>query len=182
MNPQETTIVEEGIVICYGNNNNDNTASNNNICMGFIHKVGIIWRQAGRPNHMNSIIFESDAARGEYARTGYVTCSYAAAGEAKEGQCGRRQDDAQGRVPHFPSGVRLPKDAVLVWQQYSNVYDKYQFDQRILGKGLHGSVRQCIDRSTGERYAVKSIRKDNPKVKPQRLLREVSLLQLSRLW
>lgn len=126
---------------------------------------------------MNSIIFESDAARGEYASTGYVTCSYAAAGEAKEGQCGRHQDDAQGRVPHFPSGERLPKDAVLVWQQYSNVYDKYQFDQRILGKGLHGSVRQCIDRSTGEGYAVKSICKDNPKVKPQRLLREVSLLQ-----
>jgi hypothetical protein len=37
---------------------------------------------------MNSIIFESNAARGEYEHTGYVTCSYAAAGKAKEGQCG----------------------------------------------------------------------------------------------
>ncbi len=38
-------------------------------------------------------------------------------------------------------------------------------------------MQQCIDRSTGKRYAVKLICKDNPKVKPQRLLRKVSLLQ-----
>jgi serine/threonine protein kinase len=83
----------------------------------------------------------------------------------------------QGQVSTFPSGKRLSKDAVLVGQQYSKVYDKYQVDPRILGTGLHGSVQQCIDRSTGKNYAVKLIRKDNPHVKPQGLVRKVALLQ-----
>jgi hypothetical protein len=72
-------------VLLYGNNNNVDMASNINSCMGFIHKVDVIWRQAGRPHHMNNIIFESIAARGKYERTGYVTCFYATAGKAKEG-------------------------------------------------------------------------------------------------
>ena len=40
-----------------------------------------------------------------------------------------------------------------------------------------GSVRACINRSNGQKYAVKSISKSDPNVKPGGLAREITLLQ-----
>ena len=59
----------------------------------------------------------------------------------------------------------------------SNIEYKYHVDPRVLGSGHHGSVRECIDRTTGQRYAVKSIRKDDPNVKRAGLSREITLLR-----
>ena len=62
--------------------------------------------------------------------------------------------------------------------QYTNIEDKYYVDGRhILGTGHHGSVRECIERSSGQRFAVKSICKHDPNVKPGGLAREISLLK-----
>eukprot|EP00585_Thalassiosira_rotula_P004822 CAMPEP_0196143164 /NCGR_PEP_ID=MMETSP0910-20130528/12763_1 /TAXON_ID=49265 /ORGANISM="Thalassiosira rotula, Strain GSO102" /LENGTH=383 /DNA_ID=CAMNT_0041404575 /DNA_START=13 /DNA_END=1164 /DNA_ORIENTATION=+ len=58
-----------------------------------------------------------------------------------------------------------------------NIEYKYHVDPQVLGTGHHGSVRECIDRATGQRYAVKSIRKSDPAVKPGGLAREIILLQ-----
>ena len=61
--------------------------------------------------------------------------------------------------------------------RFRNIEYKYHVDPRVLGTGHHGSVRECIDRVTGRRYAVKSIRKSDPAVKPGGLAREIVLLQ-----
>lgn len=53
----------------------------------------------------------------------------------------------------------------------------YDVDTQVLGSGRYGFVRKCINRSTGRRCAVKSIRKDNPTVKPGAIAREITLLQ-----
>ncbi|KAL3779241.1 hypothetical protein HJC23_010888 [Cyclotella cryptica] len=54
---------------------------------------------------------------------------------------------------------------------------KYHIDPNVLGVGHHGSVRQCIERSTGKRYAVKSICKTAPSVNVRGIQREISLLE-----
>lgn len=62
----------------------------------------------------------------------------------------------------------------------SNIEHKYRVDPRVLGSGHHGSVRECVHRSTGERHAVKSVRKTDPAVKPGGLAREIALLREMR--
>jgi len=59
----------------------------------------------------------------------------------------------------------------------SKIEYKYHVDRRVLGTGQTGTVRECIDCTTGERFAVKSIRKNDPAVKPGSLAREIKLLQ-----
>mmetsp|Transcript_45619 Transcript_45619/g.95761 ORF Transcript_45619/g.95761 Transcript_45619/m.95761 type:complete len:428 (+) Transcript_45619:273-1556(+) len=59
----------------------------------------------------------------------------------------------------------------------NNIEYKYHVDPFVLGTGHHGSVRECIDRMTGERYAVKSIRKSDPAVNPRGLAREIAFLR-----
>jgi serine/threonine protein kinase len=59
----------------------------------------------------------------------------------------------------------------------ANIEERYLVDPRILGAGHEGSVRECVDRSTGERRAVKSVRKGHPSVEPGRIDREVELLR-----
>jgi len=61
--------------------------------------------------------------------------------------------------------------------KFSDIEYKYDIDPQVLGSGYQGSVRECIDRATGERYAVKSIQKSDPAVKPGGLAREIALLQ-----
>ena len=58
-----------------------------------------------------------------------------------------------------------------------NINDRYHIDTKVLGTGHFGSVRQCIHRVTGERYAVKSISKTDPDIKHGALAREIILLQ-----
>lgn len=54
---------------------------------------------------------------------------------------------------------------------------KYFIDHNIIGEGHHGSVRQCINRTTGKYHAVKSICKSAPSVNIKGIQREVSLLK-----
>ena len=55
---------------------------------------------------------------------------------------------------------------ISVTGRFSNVEYKYHIDSRVLGTGHNGSVRECIDRATVQQYAVKSMRKSDPAVKP----------------
>ena len=59
-----------------------------------------------------------------------------------------------------------------------NVIDaKFFIDHNIIGEGHHGSVRQCVNRTTGKFHAVKSICKSAPSVNIKGIQREVSLLK-----
>ena len=61
--------------------------------------------------------------------------------------------------------------------KHCDIEQRYHIETRILGAGLHGSVREGIDRITGEHHAIKSIRKrDNPHVKASWIVREIALL------
>mmetsp|Transcript_10786 Transcript_10786/g.19933 ORF Transcript_10786/g.19933 Transcript_10786/m.19933 type:complete len:398 (+) Transcript_10786:437-1630(+) len=60
--------------------------------------------------------------------------------------------------------------------KFSNIECKYHINHLVLGSGHHGSVRKCIHRVTGMQYAVKTIRKSDPTVKPGGLAREITLL------
>ena len=48
---------------------------------------------------------------------------------------------------------------------------------RLSSPTIIGSVRACVNRTTGQRFAVKSISKSDPNVKPGGLAREITLLQ-----
>jgi len=61
--------------------------------------------------------------------------------------------------------------------EISNIGFKYHVNRRVLGTGHNGSVRECIDRFTGQKCAIKTIRKRSPAVKPGSLAREIMLLQ-----
>ncbi|KAL7548110.1 hypothetical protein ACHAWF_011402 [Thalassiosira exigua] len=86
---------------------------------------------------------------------------------------------------HLP---QLPRHPHLVAASLSeesscseaNIEDKYRIDPLVLGRGHHGSVRACVDRSTLERCAVKSIRKSDPSVRAAGLAREIALLREMR--
>lgn len=67
--------------------------------------------------------------------------------------------------------------AMSITGKLSDIEDKYCVDARVLGTGHHGSVRECIDRTTGQRYAVKTICKNDPSVKAGTLVREIMLLK-----
>jgi serine/threonine protein kinase len=62
-------------------------------------------------------------------------------------------------------------------EECNDIQMKYHIDANVLGEGHHGSVRQCIDRSTGKHYAVKTICKSAPSVDVRGIQREVSLLE-----
>mmetsp|Transcript_41959 Transcript_41959/g.88086 ORF Transcript_41959/g.88086 Transcript_41959/m.88086 type:complete len:409 (+) Transcript_41959:304-1530(+) len=70
--------------------------------------------------------------------------------------------------------------AVPITGAFGNIEHKYHVDPHVLGTGHYGSVRECIDRSTGQRYAVKSICKSDPSVKPAGLVREIRLLKSTK--
>eukprot|EP01082_Thalassiosira_pseudonana_P007369 g7078.t1 g7078 contig23:1807757-1809052(-) len=65
---------------------------------------------------------------------------------------------------------------ISITDYYENVEEKYHVDPHILGVGHHGSVRQCVDRSTGQQFAIKSLRKSEHSSKLKDLDREVMLL------
>ncbi len=58
----------------------------------------------------------------------------------------------------------------------NNVEEKYLVDPAVVGSGHHGSVRKCIDRKTGQHFAIKSVRKSDPAVNPEYIHREILLL------
>ena len=68
----------------------------------------------------------------------------------------------------------------ITGRQFANVEVKYLVDPYVIGSGRQGSVRQCMDRKTGKRFAIKSIQKSDPSVKPRGLQREIMLLNEMR--
>jgi len=81
-------------------------------------------------------------------------------------------------VPVSPCSFDTLPDAtpISITGNFTNIEEQYHIDARVLGTGHHGSVRRCIDRTTGQRCAVKTIRKSEPSVKPTDLYREIELL------
>jgi serine/threonine protein kinase len=67
--------------------------------------------------------------------------------------------------------------AMSITGRYSNIEYMYHVDARVIGSGHHGSVRECIHRATGMRYAVKSIHKQASDIGATGLSREIMLLQ-----
>ncbi len=75
------------------------------------------------------------------------------------------------------SSSSCPAAAMSLTGKYSNIENVYQVDPRVLGSGHHGSVRECVHRATGRRYAVKSIHKKVSGIGSTGLTREITLLQ-----
>jgi len=95
---------------------------------------------------------------------------------------GSQQSDIPAAAPVSPcsskeSSVSTTTDTISTTGRVHNIKHKYHIKPRVLGTGYHGSVRECVDRSTGERYAVKSIPKSDSSVKLSDLARETILLQ-----
>ena len=66
--------------------------------------------------------------------------------------------------------------ATSITGTFGNIKDKYFVITRVLGSGYHASVRECIDRATGVRYAVKTFYKSDARVRPECIDREAILL------
>ena len=84
--------------------------------------------------------------------------------------------DAPDSAPQsscFSENEPATSDAV----KYTHIEDKYHVNQRVLGTGHHSSVREGVDRGTGQPYAVKSFRKSDTSYKPDGLIREITLLR-----
>ena len=65
----------------------------------------------------------------------------------------------------------------LVTGQYSDILQDYEVSSQVIGTGNYGSVRECIRKTTGERFAVKTI--DKSRVgRLDHLQREVELLRM----
>ena len=61
---------------------------------------------------------------------------------------------------------------------FNNIEEKYNIDdERIIGTGCYATVTECIERSSGQTYAVKSIRKSYAALKDTDIRREVDLLR-----
>jgi serine/threonine protein kinase len=88
-----------------------------------------------------------------------------------------RQEDAPYLSAVSPCYSDHSSVASSITGKLSDIEYKYHVDPHVLGSGHHGSVRECVDRSTGQCYAVKSIRKSDPSVKPAGLAREIQLLR-----
>ncbi|KAL7545871.1 hypothetical protein ACHAWF_010875 [Thalassiosira exigua] len=54
---------------------------------------------------------------------------------------------------------------------------KYALSSKVLGTGHYGSVRECVDRRTGVKYAVKTMSKKDKKIKSAAIAREIELLE-----
>ncbi len=66
---------------------------------------------------------------------------------------------------------------ISVTGEWTDIERKYRVDPRVLGAGQHGPVRECTDRATGRRRAVKSIRKGGSAAESAGIAREISLLR-----
>lgn len=80
-------------------------------------------------------------------------------------------------VPVSPCSSQTSAVAEFVTDSSRDVEDHYDVNPHVIGAGRFGSVRACTERATGRRFAVKSVRKDDPAVTPVGLAREVELLR-----
>ena len=92
----------------------------------------------------------------------------------------KRTEEDKFEILHDPTGENVHwSDGLCVREPDEELTDiemKYHIDSNVLGEGHHGSVRKCIERSTGKQYAVKTMCKTSPSVNIRAIEREVSLL------
>jgi serine/threonine protein kinase len=92
--------------------------------------------------------------------------------------------DVPDRAPMSPCSCSEDGSATLgigiTGERHDDVEDRYHVHPRVIGSGHHGSVRECVERATGRRYAIKSIRKDDAHVRPDAIVREIALLRETR--
>jgi len=74
------------------------------------------------------------------------------------------------------SAIATATAAGAITGNFRNILYKYHIDTPVLGAGHHGTVRECVDRRTGKRYAVKSIAKGHKAAKHDSIVREIILL------
>jgi len=55
--------------------------------------------------------------------------------------------------------IDIPTRGLIIGDDHSDFFDDYDIYPTILGTGSYGCVRECLHRSTGEKYAVKTIEK-----------------------
>mmetsp|Transcript_5995 Transcript_5995/g.10787 ORF Transcript_5995/g.10787 Transcript_5995/m.10787 type:complete len:346 (-) Transcript_5995:92-1129(-) len=80
---------------------------------------------------------------------------------------------------HFSSSDEIENAAAqFITGKLSSIDHSYDVIRDcVLGTGHCATVHECVNRSTGQRYAVKTINKNDPRVKLSYLRRELSLLQ-----
>ncbi|KAL3775698.1 hypothetical protein ACHAW5_007586 [Stephanodiscus triporus] len=94
---------------------------------------------------------------------------------ANSSRCDSAPCDEHHRLQDYSVTDRAaPISPNVIPGEYRDIEQKYRVDPRVLGTGYNGSVREAIDRVTGQRLAVKSIRKyDHSRA----LVREIALLR-----
>lgn len=65
----------------------------------------------------------------------------------------------------------------IICDEFSDVRMKYHVNQNPIGRGHYGTVRKCMDRETGEIFAIKSIKKSNIK-DPNVITTEIEVLSV----
>lgn len=95
----------------------------------------------------------------------------------------RRADAPPVLVPVSPCASEeysAYSSAASITGNFGNIEHRYRIDPLVLGTGYHGLVRGCIERATGERFAVKTLRKTDPAEDPNGaavVAREIMLLR-----
>ena len=86
--------------------------------------------------------------------------------------------DTTSKAPTMTSTtMSIANESSSITGKRSDIWKKYHISTTVLGKGHFATVRTCTDRTTGQRYAVKSISKTDSSVKPAAISREINLLQ-----
>ena len=85
-------------------------------------------------------------------------------------------DDSHRQRPD-DSGASSPASPCGIIGEYRDIELRYRVDPRVLGTGHHGSVRLGTDIATGERRAVKSVRKWDGHAGTCSIAREIALLR-----
>jgi len=75
-------------------------------------------------------------------------------------KCALNEEPPNARCISIESDLSIDiPSGCLVTEGYSDLFDDYDIYPTILGTGGYGCVRECLHRSTGEKYAVKTIEK-----------------------
>eukprot|EP00581_Thalassiosira_minuscula_P007202 CAMPEP_0183706574 /NCGR_PEP_ID=MMETSP0737-20130205/3347_1 /TAXON_ID=385413 /ORGANISM="Thalassiosira miniscula, Strain CCMP1093" /LENGTH=324 /DNA_ID=CAMNT_0025933999 /DNA_START=126 /DNA_END=1100 /DNA_ORIENTATION=+ len=91
-------------------------------------------------------------------------------------KCALNEEPSNARCVSIESdlSIDLPS-SFAVTGSYSDFFDEYDIYPTVLGSGSYGCVRECLHRSTGEKYAVKTI--DKSKAHIVDIQKEIQLLQ-----
>mmetsp|Transcript_24233 Transcript_24233/g.35608 ORF Transcript_24233/g.35608 Transcript_24233/m.35608 type:complete len:406 (-) Transcript_24233:84-1301(-) len=101
--------------------------------------------------------------------------------EIMSSQPNYENDSSRSLSPHVEQQQELRDDAsthdsiLMITDEFSNVRTHYHVDPKPIGRGHYGTVRKCMDRETGEWFAIKSIKKSKIK-DPNVVISEIEIL------